>query len=281
MSTVKSIRAKVRILPGAHAARERPVVAFIPGGPGLSSHTLAGVERLTRSFDVALVDPPGTAGLPEATTPAFDEIVDSLCEALRETKRSLIIAGHSFGGYYALRCLSRAVLPIRGLALVSTPLTPATYAEASKRYSNLKDANIVASEKRWEESPSEETFRAWVSSCSPMFFGDAARERGCRMLLEDRMSYLSGKNLMDLMSAAQLSQELILAARSYRGPKVFLAGADDALYPVDFMKKDAALIPMEFQPISKCGHFPAFENSEEVTRTFERTFNTDKTKEVK
>ena len=44
----------------SNEAKDRPIVVFIPGGPGLSSKTLSGLEILNRSFDLVLVDPPGT-----------------------------------------------------------------------------------------------------------------------------------------------------------------------------------------------------------------------------
>src|ERR1041385_3746633 len=46
-------------------AASRPVIVGIPGGPGLSSATLRGMEVLAEGFDVVLVDPPGTGGTEE------------------------------------------------------------------------------------------------------------------------------------------------------------------------------------------------------------------------
>jgi len=280
MTEQKKLEARATLLRGPMAAASKPVVAFIPGGPGLSSRTLVGAQHLTRSFDVALIDPPGTGGLPEVGSATFDSFVDAISAEIVKLGRPVIVAGHSFGGYYALACVARGLFPVHGLALMSTPLTPESYAAASKQYDLHKDANLAAAEKRWEADRSEAAFRAWVASYGVLYFTAAFQDKGREMLLQDRTSPQSCLGLMDLMSDREFTSSLLASARRYSGPKLFIAGEDDLLYPMESLKKDAESVPMDFVPVPKAGHFPTLENPEAVARAFEKKFGVRETLEV-
>src|ERR1700743_426636 len=81
-------------------AKNKPVIVWIPGGPGLSSNTLRSMEFLKRSFDLVFVDPPGTGKSKGSPIPTFADVIQSIGVSLSMLKRPLVLAGHSFGGCY-------------------------------------------------------------------------------------------------------------------------------------------------------------------------------------
>ncbi len=90
------------------ASLKRPIVCFIPGGPGLSSETLRSMENLKSSFDLAFIDPPGTGKSPEAEDPQFKKIVQSLIESVLTLKRPVVLVGHSEKFHFQLKVGERA-----------------------------------------------------------------------------------------------------------------------------------------------------------------------------
>jgi len=99
-------------------AKLKPVICFLPGGPGLSSQTLRSMELLKRSFDLAFIDPPGTGSSPGTPAANFNEVVDSLNVAIKNLNREIILVGHSYGGIYAGALALRADFPLIGLRLL-------------------------------------------------------------------------------------------------------------------------------------------------------------------
>ncbi|GEM_PF-7079350 len=137
----RDLNSKINFVFGGPSHPQRPIVCFIPGGPGLSSRTLTGIEILKRSFDLAFVDPPGTGGLDEVEKPTFEEVVSSLIKKLAALRRQIVLVGHSFGGYYTTRCLADPHLEIVGLVFLCAPITPEAYAVCCRQYDEYKSRN--------------------------------------------------------------------------------------------------------------------------------------------
>ncbi|HJU38135.1 MAG TPA: alpha/beta fold hydrolase, partial [Tahibacter sp.] len=91
--------------------RSKPILLFLPGGPGESFAPLAPVftGELERDFVVAHIEMGGVGMSPDyASTPSFDDLVadtGTIIDALRERygRDAVYLVGHSFGSALALR----------------------------------------------------------------------------------------------------------------------------------------------------------------------------------
>jgi pimeloyl-ACP methyl ester carboxylesterase len=266
--TLVRTRLKARVTLRSRSFRmKRPLLALIPGGPGLSSRTLKGIESCDRFFDLAFVDPPGTGGLPEPRAATFEAISDSIVTALAELKRPAILLGHSFGGLYAAQALSQNRIEVAGLVLMSTPLRPESYALASRQYEKHKSRRLSEAESRWEAERDDASFRRWIASYGELYFSrSSCLAKGSRLLASDRTSAASCLSLAGAMSDKALSSRLIAAVRAYRGRKLFIAGERDLLYPIGQLRRDAKRATMDFRSVPNAGHFPAFEQPARIAK---------------
>ncbi|MBI4369690.1 MAG: alpha/beta hydrolase [Elusimicrobia bacterium] len=268
------LQSKITTIAGKRRNPLRPVICFIPGGPGLSSKTLTGIEIVSRSFDLAFIDPPGTGGLPDVQNPTFLEVVYSLAKELRTLQRPLILVGHSFGGYYAARCLADPSLGIVGLVMLSAPMTPDVYAVCCKRYEEYKSQSptLADAEAKWESSPTNDNLRAMLASYGPLYFTEPFAKRGCQLLLTDRTSCQSFLNILDFAKNRTASKRNMKLIENFNGGKLFVAAEKDHLLPINQLERDAKLASLPFRVVPNSGHFATLENPNFLAGLLEKYF---------
>lgn len=247
----------------------RPIVVLIPGGPGLSSKTLIGLETLDRSFDLVFVDPPGTGGQNEPENPTFDSTLENIESALKVLERPIILLGHSFGGFQAAKLVERARLDVVGFVGCAAPLGEKTFSEISKQYEKLRTPELSAAEKAWENKKTKQTMKDWFASYGLLFFTPDSLNAGQRLIQQDD---LSPSAFIGTRNGVSKNAELKNSLKQNHIRKLMIAGELDNLIPSNLLQSDAEATGMEFHIISKAGHFMNLDQPEAVAKLIEGKF---------
>lgn len=81
------------------------------------------MDILSRSFNLAYIDPPGTGGSEELDNPSPEAIVSAIAALLKGLNSPLILCGHSFGALYAIE-LCHTLDCVQGLVLLAPGCFP-------------------------------------------------------------------------------------------------------------------------------------------------------------
>lgn len=258
----------------------RPTLCLLPGGPGLSSKTLQRLEVLRRSFRVVLVDPPGTGSNPEPENPTFGSVVESIEQELRRLSSPLLLCGHSFGALYAAELARRAALPTVGLIAVAAPFSKKAYEVACALYEKSLTSNLKAASDVWENHPTRENLAALFASYQGLYFPPETVAAGSNMLLQDKVSPSTFKAVLPALSAANSPYRFELVAKAVSVPKLFVAGDQDVLFPVNVLRQEAQDIGAAFEVVAGAGHFVPFDQPEAIAGLIERYFINGKTRAI-
>lgn len=249
-----------------------PVICFVPGGPGLSSETLRSMDFLKRTFDLAFIDPPGSGAARGSPAANFNEVIDSLRQSIKKLNRPVILVGHSYGGIYVGALALIADFPLKGVVFVDTVLIPEGWDVVERQYAQFAGEDYQKAKQAFKDAPSEETFKNQMVQSSFMFFQPDYIESGRQLISRDRMGWRSA---MAIESDPSETMEFAKNLKVLQIPKITIAGEFDRILPADFLKKQAAEVNSKFFLVHS-GHFPTFENPEEVARIFEAQFSSKK-----
>lgn len=259
-----------------HLAKQRPIVCFIPGGPGLSSMSLRSMDLLSRSFDLVYIDPPGTAGLDELPNPTFFSVVDALEAELLSLKRPIVLCGHSFGGLYAVEILSRRRLDVVGFCAIAVPFSNEAYAAATNQFNLHMTPELSAAGNRFDEKPTNENLAQLYGSYGVLYFSADTKKRGNSLLASDLVSAPSFVNILPVISERTPDIQFTDLLRACALRKVMIAGAEDLLLPLEVLRVEAQATQCEFHEVSSAGHFVTFDQPEAVARLIENIFTDSK-----
>lgn len=268
------MKAKITTLPNLDAASEgRPTICLFPGGPGLSSKTLRSIEILSRSFELAFIDPPGTGGLEEVNAPTFEGILRAMEVELEKLEnKPLIFLGHSFGALYVIELAARKKFNVAGLILVAAPLSEETYEVAKKQYLKFMTPELSDAIEVFDGDKTRESFNRLLSSYGRLYFSEDTIKRGGELLQSDQTSVESFIHVLPVFSRRTPFVDFIGHLRDLVIPKFMIAGADDLLFPASALEADARLTDCQFLKIQNAGHFVTFDQPEAVTVLVEEIF---------
>ena len=241
-----------------------PAIFLIPGGPGMSSSTLRSLDLLSRSFHLCYVDLPGTNGVPFEEW-SLNELVDAIATEIKAVGRRVFVLGHSFGGFLAAEAAMKSGVAA-GVICVATPFSRECQEAAGENYVDAMTPELKAATDQWERSPSEKSFRDWLSNYGGMYFTATKIAEGTRLLSSDKCSF----QLFQTLRPEARNSELVLSRlKEWGGVKLSIAGSHDGLLPVKIMKRDAARGDFSFAAVSDASHFVTFDQPETVARLVE------------
>jgi pimeloyl-ACP methyl ester carboxylesterase len=271
------MKARLRIVRSSDpSSADRPVVVFLPGGPCFSSYVLRSMDLLSRSLDLAYVDPPGTGGQPKVVDPTFDGIVNAIESEVRGIQRPLVLCGHSFGGLYAVELAFRRRLNAQALVLLAVPLSKSTYQAAVEQYTMHMTPQLREAEAEYEQSPTEQTLRHWLSSYGTLYFKPEDQVRGQELLRADQISYETFRELLGVISRPDSSLDFIAKAKAVSLPKYLVAGAQDILITAASLLEDATASGSGFEIVPDSAHFMSFDQPGAVADLIERVVSDSK-----
>ena len=249
-------------------ASNAPALVLIPGGPGLSSLTLGSLDILNRSFDLHFVDLPGTNGLPYGRDHSLEELSKTINAKVVQLRRPTIMLGHSFGGFFAAD-VALKVTNVMGLVCIGTPFTGESLRAAGANYDRLKTPALIAAEERWAKAPSDKTFAGWLAEYGELYFAEATQTAGRELLLRDSSSF---RLFQSLRQDAARMESLLPRLRDWPRGKLFLAGKEDRLLPMDVLLTDADSGSFDFRPVLGASHFAMFDQPASVAGLIEKYF---------
>lgn len=239
---------------------ERPQLVFLPGGPGLSSKSLAGVEVFKARFKVYVVDPAGTSGTQYLDAPSFERHIDDLARGIRSAINGRFsLVGHSFGGAFAFALKLR----LGGLAEtaigIASPLTVATLKDAGKQYAENMTSELKEAETKFGETPSNATFANWLAGYGVLYFAPRNVTRGADLLRKDPCDVATFRALNGRIHPAEV--EFLSAVRERSHEFKLIVAASDLLVRSECLRAEAASLDIEFFEVPDAGHFALLDNA--------------------
>jgi pimeloyl-ACP methyl ester carboxylesterase len=259
---------------GNTVAAKRPVLVWIPGGPGMSSRILRSMDILSRSFDLAYMDLPGTGALPEPSAPTFTNVANVIASEIKAIGRPVVLCGHSYGALFAADIAARHKLNVEGWIGLGVPLSPEAYAAATEQYYEHITPELEAAVAHWDECPSRESLAALFASYGLLYFSPATVERGGKALAEDPVSWTLFRDLLPVLTEKPRQINFVELVRTLSIPKYMIGGRLDMMLPPDVLRLDAQRSCCSFTEISGAGHFVTFDQPEAVAAQIEGWFST-------
>jgi pimeloyl-ACP methyl ester carboxylesterase len=235
---------------------KKHTIVALPGGPGLGADTLAGLEELANSFNVFLVDPPGTGGKKLVERPTYDDLLYENWLEVCSVQGSKILVGHSFGGIQAVDIFLKDPTQFSAIILVAAPFSPETFAGMDKQYQKLITPGLKASEDNFYKNPTDENYANWFSKYCSLCFIDSNIDRGARLFRSDN---ISGESFMGASDEMTKRYDELVKMKNYEVPKLFISGEKDLLVLPELSKKDAEAGGFKFEIIDNAGHFVFFD----------------------
>lgn len=253
--------------------RQRPLLVFIPGGPGLSSNTLRSLEILKRSFDLLFVDPPGTGGAGKYSQIAtFDQVAQSISDEISRWKRSVVLIGHSFGGLLALEIAAQKILQVVGVVPIATPFLPNAFEHLGAVWEKNQTVELESLGESWDKRQDDESFRKWNTAYRRLYFNENKVDKGAEMLAKD---LVSAKLFLDIRGEAVRDPNMLddIAVQADL-KRLLIAGGDDIMVAPFVLATMAQRGRFDFVTVPNAGHFVGFDQPEIVSRVIEDSFGT-------
>lgn len=242
-------------------ADNAPKLFIIPGGPGLSSLTLRDLDLLKRNFELVYVDMQGTNGTEYQNKRTFAELSSVLAEAIKKESGPKYALGHSFGGFFASELLLREV--VSGLICLSTPFSEVSLLAANENYEANKASGLAEAEFVWEHKQDDASFAKWLSEYGVLYFKSS---KGKELVSTDKVSSQFFKdNRADVLDKEVMLESLL----KIEGVKIFIAGQDDKLLPMNVLKNDSQRGGFQFFTVEDASHFVTVDQPEKVAGLIE------------
>lgn len=235
----------------------RPVV-LVHGFP--FDHTIweAQLEGLSDGASILAPDLPGFGGSrPGLAEPDIEAYADAIAGWSKELRLgTIILAGHSMGGYVALALARRHPKLLAGLVLVST--------RAGADSETGREGRRKMADEVMKRGP-----QATVDAMLPKLLGAVTRERdpGIVDRVRETMLRQSKEGIVAALQAMAARPDSTPTLAAIQAPSLVVAGTDDAVIPIteaEFMVshiKDA-----RYTQIPNAGHLPMMESPEEFNR---------------
>lgn len=231
---------------------------IIPGGPGLSSLTLRGLDLLKSEFELVYLDFQGTNESKYVGKKTYDEISSAISDVIKNESGTKFVLGHSFGGFFAVDAfLNDSAL---GVLCLSTPFLKSTLMSAGKSYSENSTPELLDTEKNWEDKRDNLSFAKWLSSYGPLYF---INPDGRKILADDKVS---AQFFLDNRGDALLQEAKLANLKSQKGLKLFVCGSNDKLLSLSFLKEDALCGGFDFVEINGASHFVTIDQPEKLSQ---------------
>ena len=256
-------------VPAKDSSQRKQPIVMIPGGPGLSSRTLAPLTALNARHDLYMVDLPGVDGVPFLPGVTFNGLCEEIAQEIAAISGNVVLLGHSFGGFFATR-MALQNPSVSGLICLSVPFGKATLTRSSENYNRGMSPALQQAVAAWSAKPSRETFNQWFAACGPLYFAQA--ENGARVLGTDP----SGFELYQaLRKDADTMEPLLSELAEWNGKSLFLAGEDDPLFMHPLLEEEAKRAKGIFHAVERAKHFLFHDQPETVVRLIEDFLSTE------
>lgn len=159
---------------------------------------------------------------------------------LRKLGRPLIAVGHSFGAVYAASIVTRANgLKIEGFASIAGPVSAKGYEMIGPHADRFLTDETRGAEKRFFSNPTEEGWKHCLKLWGSSYFSAERLEEGIQMLVSDQSSFSLMLAVAVPIMAGQIQLNLEQKLAHFRGPKLFVAGRNDRVVPLEAMNLDS------------------------------------------
>jgi pimeloyl-ACP methyl ester carboxylesterase len=218
------------------------------------------LSALSKKFRVIAIDLPGfgESGAPrgEASMPAYADLIAAFCNSLRLD--SLVLAGHSMGGYIALEFAARHPALLRGLVMVSSRAIADTADVAANR-------RVMA--ERLKTEPADFVAEAML----PKMLASDNRDLELRRQVRELMNPLRPEGIAHAQLAIATRRDFSAKLREIDTPALVVAGEKDMIAPLE----EAGIIAANFrhgrlEVVENAGHMVSWEQPKAVNAALEK-----------
>jgi len=233
-------------------------IFIIPGGPGLSSLTLRGLNPLKADFELVYLDFQGTNGSNYHGKKSYEQISKDISSFIKNEDGKKFVLGHSFGGFFAADAFLEDV--VSGVICLSTPFLKSTLMFAGNSYADNSTAELVEAEDKWNLKQDEQSFANWLSHYGKLYFNN---KDGHELLKND---LVSSKFFLDNRADAISQQLKLMQMKSKSGLKLFVCGNDDLLLSSINLCENAKCGGFDFVDIEGASHFVSVDRPENLNQ---------------
>jgi pimeloyl-ACP methyl ester carboxylesterase len=247
-------------------ASKFPVLVLLPGGASFSSKSWGSLDPLLDSFDVVAVDPPGTGGAPRLQQYDYHQVIQAMEASLRSVQRPMAFLGISFGVIYAAELATRGKLNAKAFFGFAGPVDWQSYQKVSAK-TPVEDRftpEMHQREKKFLESPNDETWKAYLSVLTPMYFTEKFQNEGRKLLTHDVSEYRSYLQVFFPYAEGKIDTGLPQRVKLSRLKKVLIGAEKDLVVNSSVLKEQAKEIGCQFELVTQAGHFVLVEQPKQV-----------------
>jgi pimeloyl-ACP methyl ester carboxylesterase len=240
---------------------------FLPGGPGLGSEALAGLTGLLKDKI------PGTIWHCDFPNDGSNRLVDrpisnwraALVQAVGALDDVILVA-HSTPGMF-VQAIPELEKILSGLVLIGSAPDASWQIQFEKYCEKNVDPVITEAEKDYVNNPGDESLRKLlIAAAKHCFVTDKSLQQGRQLFMNIPVNY-----------SANEQTDLIFDTKKYKArwiphiiPTLIFTGSVDHITPLNLFKKNEQYQRenIMIKEISGAGHYPWFENAEEVIQVF-------------
>ncbi len=238
---------------------QKPNWLFLPGGPGLGAESLQSLtDILELPGTLWLLDLPGDGA---NSAGDFANWSTALIEACSHMKHTILVA-HSTGGMFAL-----ATPPLEKSLMGMIIMNSAPNHEWKKRFADFMQAHITPEitqlTEEYQEDPSDDLLKELTLECAPLYSSD-------KRLLQ-MLGTLPFNHRSHLWAEQHFEPSYVAKWIPQKMPVLIFSGDRDFITPLelfsgrsDFLRRNIFMCK-----IKNAGHFPWFENPEQVQVVFQ------------
>lgn len=205
---------------------------------------------LLKPYQCVVIDLPGHGNSDRLKSYSIQKIVAILYNEL-QYYNNLILVGHSLGGQLAIHLIEKLSENCKGIIICSTPpIDPQR--ELTEIY-NINEISLSLLK--------DELNKDAIASLSNFLYPHQTKwSHKLKDLIKNtdpkfRTGYAASLNNLDLNDETQILRE-------FPEKKLLIAGENDALLKLEYLKEVSDLINVPLKTIEKCGHFPQLEKPE-------------------
>lgn len=230
------------------------LLALIPGGPGLTTDSLAELKAAFEPTSLIALDPP---------TASSDWSYHGLFEiALSQLPKNsdVVLCGHSFGGILAAEIALRSS-NVKGLICMASPFSETAWESVGKQYESHLTPELKLVADAFDREPNNENFREWIANYGEMYFTRGHADAGREMLRRSRTNLNAYKGAGE---EASKKGHLLKELSALQMPKLYLRGELDKLVTPETAIGEADAGGFVSIEIKGASHFMAFDRPTET-----------------
>lgn len=241
---------------------------FLPGGPGLGSEALAGLTQLLKNKIPGVIwhfDLPNDGSNILSDKP-ISNWRSALIQAITAFDKVILVA-HSTPGMY-VQTMPELETLLHGLVLIGSAPDASWQKQFGEYCKNNMTSAIEEAEVEYMENPTNKSLRELlIASAQNCFVTEKSLEEGKSLIKRIPVNYAASEQAEKSFDSDNYQATWV----PKKVPTLIMAGSNDYITPLDLFQKnkDYQNENIMLKEIAGAGHYPWFENPDDIVKAFE------------